>query len=172
WQGLSYAEIAEALEIPAPAVGTVIFRARRQLARALENGAKKQLRRVAQALNLGPILAAGRSLLAGAGGAKLGATGVGVLAAGLVGGGYAVNIALWQHGSSSASEPRMRSALVGNPVSGLGQSANAKFHTPPSQDAPRVSSRKQVDQIHADAPGRTATAGGTTAAGGVPRVHS
>src|SRR5437868_2221722 len=80
WQGLSYAQIVEALEIPAPAVGTVIFRARRQLARALENGAKKQLRRVAQALNLGPILAAGRSLLAGAGGAKLGATGVGVLA--------------------------------------------------------------------------------------------
>jgi RNA polymerase sigma-70 factor (ECF subfamily) len=38
WQGLSYAEIADALEISHAAVETLIFRARRHLARALDDG--------------------------------------------------------------------------------------------------------------------------------------
>jgi RNA polymerase sigma factor (sigma-70 family) len=38
WQGLSYAEIAEAMGLTVPAVETLLFRARRHLAAALEQG--------------------------------------------------------------------------------------------------------------------------------------
>ena len=47
WQGMSYAEIAQALEVSQSAVETLIFRARRHLARALGTPSEKSARRVA-----------------------------------------------------------------------------------------------------------------------------
>src|SRR5207237_7645600 len=61
WQGLSYAEIADALELSQSAVETLIFRARRYLANALDSTVKQPARRVASALNLGPLVAAIRA---------------------------------------------------------------------------------------------------------------
>jgi RNA polymerase sigma-70 factor (ECF subfamily) len=40
WQGLSYAEIAEALEVSVAAVETLVFRGRRDLAKALASEAQ------------------------------------------------------------------------------------------------------------------------------------
>jgi RNA polymerase sigma factor (sigma-70 family) len=54
-RGLSYAEIAAALEVSVASVETLIYRARRGLARALQTGAGIR-GRVATGLNLGPVL--------------------------------------------------------------------------------------------------------------------
>jgi RNA polymerase sigma factor (sigma-70 family) len=57
WQGLSYREIAGELDVSQSAVETLIFRARRGLARRLE-APRVRLRRVGQALDVGSALAA------------------------------------------------------------------------------------------------------------------
>jgi RNA polymerase sigma-70 factor (ECF subfamily) len=62
WQGLSYAEIAERLDTSHSAVETLIFRARKHLAQQLEQPVK----RVREALGLGPLLGFVRGLLEGA----------------------------------------------------------------------------------------------------------
>ncbi len=60
WQGLSYHEICQEMELSQSAVETLIFRARRSLAAGLEAAqpAKKGLRRVRQGSNLGTALVA------------------------------------------------------------------------------------------------------------------
>ncbi|HVH50694.1 MAG TPA: RNA polymerase sigma factor, partial [Gaiellaceae bacterium] len=67
WQGLSYREIGEQLELSQSSVEMLIFRARRTLAGALEQPAeeKKLKRKVGRTLNLGSVLAAIKSLLTG-----------------------------------------------------------------------------------------------------------
>ena len=67
WQGLSYREISEELELSQASVEMLIFRARRTLAGALEQPAeeKKLKRKVGRGLNLGSALAALKSLLTG-----------------------------------------------------------------------------------------------------------
>jgi RNA polymerase sigma factor (sigma-70 family) len=57
WQGLSYREIAAELEVSQSAVETLIFRARRSLARRLE-APRERLRRVGQAIDVGSALTA------------------------------------------------------------------------------------------------------------------
>ena len=57
WQGLSYREIAAELEVSQSAVETLIFRARRSLARKLE-APRAKLRRVGQAIDVGAALSA------------------------------------------------------------------------------------------------------------------
>jgi RNA polymerase sigma factor (sigma-70 family) len=57
WQGLSYREIAAELEVSQSAVETLIFRARRSLARRLE-APRERLRRVGQAIDVGAVLTA------------------------------------------------------------------------------------------------------------------
>jgi RNA polymerase sigma factor (sigma-70 family) len=57
WQGLSYREIADELEVSQSAVETLIFRARRGLARRLE-APRARLRRVGQMVDAGSLLAA------------------------------------------------------------------------------------------------------------------
>ena len=61
WQGLSYREIATELETSEAAVETLLFRARRSLARKLDRNG-----RVWGGLNLGSLVAWGKSLLGGA----------------------------------------------------------------------------------------------------------
>jgi RNA polymerase sigma factor (sigma-70 family) len=64
WQGLSYAEIATELGISQGAVETLIFRARRSLARALE-GQVERRGRLRQGANLGSLLAWLKSIALG-----------------------------------------------------------------------------------------------------------
>jgi RNA polymerase sigma-70 factor, ECF subfamily len=70
WQGLSYREIAAQLELTEGAVETLLFRARRSLARKLDRSRGR-----AWALDLGSLAAWGKSLFAGAA-AKVAATAV------------------------------------------------------------------------------------------------
>ena len=64
WQGLSYREVAIKLGITQAAVETLIFRARRSLASALERPARHR-RRLVHSLNAGPLLASLKAALAG-----------------------------------------------------------------------------------------------------------
>ena len=81
WQGLTYAEIAETLDLSKSAVETLLFRARRSLARALEHAGRTAVR----VLNVSPVLGFVRSLLEG-GAAKVVAGTLAVVAAGTIGG--------------------------------------------------------------------------------------
>ncbi|MDX6504852.1 MAG: polymerase sigma-70 factor, subfamily [Gaiellaceae bacterium] len=81
WQGLSYAEIAAELGITHAAVETLIFRARRTLAKGLDAEQSKP-RRLVGGLNLGSLATALKGLLGGAGAAKLVAAGAVVVVAG------------------------------------------------------------------------------------------
>ena len=84
WQGLSYREISEELELSQAAVETLIFRARRSLAAGLEQPPEAKKRRLARGADLGNILAAIKSLLVGGGAAAKVAATVAVVSAGTV----------------------------------------------------------------------------------------
>jgi RNA polymerase sigma factor (sigma-70 family) len=87
WQGLSYREIAEELEVTQSAVETLIFRARRSLAQGLEQPdtvkkpKRKSFRRALHAFDVGTIAAALKTLLAGSAAVKATAAAVAVTAA-------------------------------------------------------------------------------------------
>ena len=85
WQGLSYREIAEELELSQSAVETLIFRARRSLAQGLEQPdlvkpKRKSFRRALHMIDLGTIAAALKTLLAGSAAVKATAAAVAVTA--------------------------------------------------------------------------------------------
>ena len=80
WHGLSYAEIAAELGLTHSAVETLIFRARRTLAKGLEADAQPP-RRLVGGLNIGSVATALKGLLGGAGATKLAAAGAVVVAA-------------------------------------------------------------------------------------------
>ena len=61
WRGLSYREVADALQLSQSAAEALLFRARRSLARALDD-----TKRLGGALNLGNFLASHRALFSGA----------------------------------------------------------------------------------------------------------
>jgi RNA polymerase sigma-70 factor (ECF subfamily) len=83
WQGLSYREIAAELEVSQSAVETLIFRARRSLARRLE-APRERLRRAGQAIDVGAALSALKGALST--GAVVKAAVAGVALTGLVAG--------------------------------------------------------------------------------------
>jgi RNA polymerase sigma-70 factor, ECF subfamily len=83
WQGLSYREIAAELAVSQSAVETLIFRARRSLARRLE-APRERLRRVGQAIDVGAALSALKGALST--GAVVKAAIAGVALTGLVAG--------------------------------------------------------------------------------------
>jgi RNA polymerase sigma factor (sigma-70 family) len=72
WQGLSYREVAHQLGVTQASVETLIFRARRSLAEALEGQGNG--RRSLHALDLGGMLAALKGVFAGSAGVKAVAT--------------------------------------------------------------------------------------------------
>lgn len=75
WQGLSYREIADELELSQAAVETLIFRARRALAQGLEQPPAPKKRRALRGADWGNVLAGLKSLLFGGGAAvKVAAT--------------------------------------------------------------------------------------------------
>ena len=71
WQGLSYREIAEELEVSQSAVETLIFRARRSLAQGLEQPdlvkkpKRKSFRRTLHVTDIGTVVLAAKTLLVG-----------------------------------------------------------------------------------------------------------
>jgi len=78
WRGLSYREIAEEMDLSQAAVETLIFRARRALAKGLEAAPQERRSRLARfrhALDAGSLLGALKALLAGGAAAKAVATG-------------------------------------------------------------------------------------------------
>jgi RNA polymerase sigma-70 factor (ECF subfamily) len=77
WRGLSYREIAEELELSQAAVETLIFRARRTLARSLDRQDVARPGTLARCLDVGGLLSALKSAFGLGGSAKL--------AAGLIG---------------------------------------------------------------------------------------
>jgi RNA polymerase sigma factor (sigma-70 family) len=87
WQGLSYREIADELEVSQSAVETLIFRARRSLANGLEQPdlikkpKRKSFRRALHMVDIGTIAAAVKTVLAGSAAVKATATIVAVTAA-------------------------------------------------------------------------------------------
>jgi RNA polymerase sigma-70 factor (ECF subfamily) len=70
WQGLSYHEVGSRLGLSQAAVETLIFRARRSLAAALEDPGKRDRRTKLRALDVGGIAAAIKGFFAGSAGAK------------------------------------------------------------------------------------------------------
>jgi RNA polymerase sigma factor (sigma-70 family) len=74
WQGLSYREVARELDVTQASVETLIFRARRALAAALEHERAKPRRRSLHALDFGSLLAALKGFFAGSAGVKAVAT--------------------------------------------------------------------------------------------------
>jgi RNA polymerase sigma-70 factor, ECF subfamily len=70
WQGLSYGEVASTLGITQGAVETLIFRARRSLAAALQDQGTHSRRKALHAFDLGGLLAAIKGLFAGGVGVK------------------------------------------------------------------------------------------------------
>jgi RNA polymerase sigma factor (sigma-70 family) len=83
WQGLSYREIAEELELSQAAVETLIFRARRALATGLEQPPERT-RRIVRGADVGNALAGLKSLLLGGGAAVKVAATVAVVSASTV----------------------------------------------------------------------------------------
>lgn len=81
WQGLSYAEIATELGVSNAAVETLIFRARRSLARGLEAPLDRCKR---AGLDAGWLLGLAKSLFTGGGAVKLAVSAAAVAGAGLV----------------------------------------------------------------------------------------
>jgi RNA polymerase sigma-70 factor, ECF subfamily len=82
WRGLSYREIAEELELSQSAVETLIFRARRTLARSLDRQDVERPGTLARCLDFGGLVSALKSALGSGGSAKLvaGLIGAAVLA--------------------------------------------------------------------------------------------
>jgi RNA polymerase sigma factor (sigma-70 family) len=113
WQGLSYREIAAELEVSQSAVETLIFRARRSLAQGLEQPdtikpKRKSFRRALHMIDIGTIVAAAKTLLAGSAAVKATAAAVAVTAA--VGTAATVTPKLEGH------SPKQAPALVAAPV--------------------------------------------------------
>ena len=73
WRGLSYSEIAEELELSQSAVETLIFRARRTLARGLERQDVERPSTLARCLDFGGLFASLKSALSLGGSAKVAA---------------------------------------------------------------------------------------------------
>ena len=136
WQGLSYREIATELEVSQSAVETLIFRARRGLARRLE-APRERLRRVGQVVDVG-------SLLAGLKGALSTGAAVKAVVAGMAVTGLAVGVAVdrpqpRRHDSSPTSQ-----VVAQKPVARA--SARAKAPLAPPTVSPALS-RPQVRPV-------------------------
>ena len=110
WQGLSYREVAADLGLTQSAVETLIFRARRSLATALEYPDARRPRAL-HGLNLGGLGAALKSLLAGGVGVKAAAT-VAVAATATV---VALDPVGWHKAVAPDSAPKSSAPVVAPP---------------------------------------------------------
>src|SRR5437868_5004547 len=132
WQGLSYREIAAELEVSQSAVETLIFRARRSLARRLE-APRARLRRVGQAIDVGAALSALKGALST--GAAVKAAVAGVALTGLVAGIATDQPQLRRHHASPARAP-----------ASTAKQQHVTRAAPQRVDAPRPSSAPPTQQ--------------------------
>ena len=152
WQGLSYREIGEELEVSQSAVETLIFRARRSLAQGLEQPdlakkpKRKSFRRALHVIDLGTFAAAAKTLLAGSVAVKATAAAVAVTAAATA---ASVTPKLEGHSPAPAQSPATLAAPAAKRAAGLAVAVAA-----PSADSPSAS----VSQAAAstEKPARTA----------------
>jgi len=111
WQGLSYREIAEELELSQAAVETLIFRGRRALARGLEEPPEPKRSRLSGGAVLANLAAAAKALLLGGGAAvKVAATVAVVSGATLAASAPVEHLALVHH--APPASPVTRSAAI------------------------------------------------------------
>ena len=110
WQGMSYAEIADALGVSHSAVETLIFRGRRHLAQALTDSVKKSGRAIASVFNLRWLFDALKGLGGGAGSAGMAAGAVGLVVA--IGGGVAIDLATQSAAASQTKGSGATGTLV------------------------------------------------------------
>jgi RNA polymerase sigma factor (sigma-70 family) len=164
WKGLSYREIAAELEVSQSAVETLIFRARRSLARRLE-APRERLRRVGQAVDLGSTLAAVKGAFTTGAAVKAALAGVAVT-------GLAVGVAMDRPQLRRHDAPPAPAAPVkGAPAPLVSEEADVPVvhaarvvapehrRTPSAKPAPR---RRQTASTPAAASHRPSTARPTT----------
>jgi RNA polymerase sigma factor (sigma-70 family) len=85
WRGMSYREIADEMELSQAAVETLIFRARRSLAKGLEEPEERGVwKRLRQGMDIGSALAILKTMFAGGAAVKAVATATAVTSVGLV----------------------------------------------------------------------------------------
>ncbi len=167
WQGLSYAEIAEAMDTTVPAVETLLYRARRQLAAVLEAGGTRLRAALGGLLDLVGVrglLTRGSTFLSGAGAAKV-AVGAALLIAG--GSGFGAAIALTERGTPHpGSQQTTPAGVSAGPVSVPRAQAPAAPAALPLSTAGRAPrGRSQPASTAATSPAaEPATAGGAPAA--------
>ena len=155
WQGLSYREISDELALSQSAVETLIFRARRSLAQGLEQPdllkrpRRKGVRRALRVIDLGTLVAAAKTLLAGGAAVNATAAAVAVTAAVTVAG---VTTKIEGQSPKSAPTPALSAASAA---------------APGTSEAARMAST--VSARHRDRAGRkvTATRARATAAASV-----
>jgi RNA polymerase sigma factor (sigma-70 family) len=137
WQGLSYREIAEELELSQAAVETLIFRARRTLASGLERPPER--RKVARLADWGNVFAAFKALVVGGSAAAKVAATVAVVSATTVAAADPVQHYRAQHHATPAP-----SAPAPAPVRSVPRpAAHAAVGTSASLAAPAVHARRQ-----------------------------
>jgi RNA polymerase sigma factor (sigma-70 family) len=115
WQGLSYHEIADELELSQAAVETLIFRARRALAQGLEEPPAPKKRRLVRGADWGNVLAGLKSLLLGGGAAVKVAATVAVVSATTV---AATAPVVENHSRPSYAKPAAAASVSAKPASG------------------------------------------------------
>jgi len=151
WQGLSYREIADELSLTESAVETLLFRARRSLARKLD----RSRGRVWGLANLGSLLAWGKSLLGG--------TAAQVAAATLViGAGVTAASPVVRH-EAAATKP-VRAAQT-RQASAKPARVSATPHRVRRAAKPSLQPRSKVERAKPVAVTVTGTGGGTPAPG-------
>ncbi len=137
WQGLSYREIAEELELSQAAVETLIFRARRSLANGLEQPAEPR-RRAVRGADLGNVLAGLKTLLLGGGAAAKVAATVAVVSAGTV---VAATPVQQQRAHAHAPKPPSAAVPAATGSAGAPGRLGALHNTPSSAAIGRAAAR-------------------------------
>jgi RNA polymerase sigma factor (sigma-70 family) len=145
WQGLSYREISEELELSQSAVETLIFRARRSLAQGLEQPEltkkpkRKSFRRALHVVDVGTLLAAAKTLLAGSAAVKATAAAVAVTAAA----GTAAGVKIEGH-SPKPAPPVAAAPVAAQPVTAKPKPVVASEQAAPVAAAPSETVRRVV----------------------------
>ena len=155
WQGLSYREISQELELSQSAVETLIFRARRSLAQGLEQPdlikkpKRKGFRRALHLIDVGTLAAAAKTLLTGSVAVKATAAAVAVTAAATA---ASVTPKLEGHSPKPAQAPAHVVPSAGAPAA-----AGAAF-VPSAAAAHEDAAARQAAPTRSSAPAKPATA--------------
>lgn len=167
WQGMSYAEIADALGVSHSAVETLIFRARRHLATALTDSVKKSGKAIASVFNIRWLFDLMRGLGGGVGGAGMAAGAVGLVVA--IGGGVALDLATQHAGAARRLSSPAVARPSATPLAATRSSVPARSVATPKDFLRGARSTGGAGSAHgggsASKPGR-GSAGGASPSGG------